>query len=1182
MRSKRFLPVALFCISLMLGLSRMAVARPPAEGDYQGVQTEKELRIERLRNDEIKAVKMALGLRNPENRKAELYLRLAELYLEAYQADFLLEGRIHEKSLKLDPTAKFIRGRSSEDLRNGIGAAETILNLKVSPGKLDQIYYFLGFNYGEYGDAEKSRQYYLRLAREFPGSGYAGDGIRALADEAFARGRFTEAEQQYEAALKKSIDVAQKARIHHRLAWCYYRQSRIEEAIRSMKKAIEIARTGGGGEKLLIIREDGLRDLAIYYAEQGKVDEAIDYFKDNAGERDQLPRVLEKLGKEFERSGKGEKAKQVYAVILGMEPKDETLFRVSVKMVDLDLLKENFVGAAERVRNLRIPVSSDPETVASLASLRRLVRSTAVSNQERFRKKQEKGEARRHLEAADLFYSLYLDKFVPNEKGARAELNEVRMYEAEVKRELGQPGAAADLYKKVIQDRDEKYAKEAAQLWVGSLASELKKRASGQRSAGEAPSDIENDFVEASDLLEKSIPQSVESREARLRSAQILAAYPKERPQALKRAGSLARDASSTPQGVLAARLWLQLDPSSSTIEALSGNAALREADRLMKGDLHKDLEAANQALRVSRISSLEKKGDYLKAAQSYEEYARTARTEKEAESAYVGALGSYAQAGNSEEVTRVMKHWRDRFPRSALLEKSVKAEATLFFIRGQFTDSAELFYGIGKLLQDRASFLTSAALFSGGLQFKKAIQVYRQATLISPTNEQRAEILKLIAMAAQDARDDALVLQSWKQCAEIASSLLAECLCQTGNFYLNRKDDLQAKNRFQAAAGIHAGPSARSPYIAYAQFRIAQLLEKEMKSTPLEFPEARLIKGFEARIAELKPVSAAYVKAVELGGPWGIAATERLGDLSAAVSEEVAKVLQDSRATSQLREGLMPAAEALNRSAREQAEGAYRAALKSQVLSPALPVLQDRLVDGGFPGMRRSQGARLGIKLIGLDPNGGKQGREEALQRVRAELIRNREDALVWIDYGNLLWGLGKPGLSKVAYERSLALKVRAADAQNNLAVVLVSDLGPENWYAANEAVALWKGALHREARNSAALYNLGHLFNYYRLFALAQPYLQKVAKKVNIPEVHDSLAVAYWGLGRKTESELHSKKAEDLGMDLKRFTRNYREASEAAGQACLLKLSEIPGVVDLKGFEKISVGRLKQRCER
>ena len=1154
----------------------------PTDSDYRGVQTEKELRIERLRNDEIKAVKMALGLRNPENRKAELYLRLAELYLEAYQADFLLEGRIHAKRLEKSASAKFVRGRTHEDLRNGIGAAETILKLKVASNKLDQIYYFLGYNFGEYGDSERSKEYFLKLTREFPGSGYAGDAIRALADGAFSKGLYAEAQQQYEAALKKNVDAAQRARIHHRLAWCHFRQNRSADAIRSMKKAIEIARAGGGGEKLLLIREEGLRDLAIYYAEQGRVNEAIDYFSDHAGESDQLPRVLEKLAKEFERSGQGEKAKQVYLVILGMNPRDETLFRVSAKMVDLDLNKENFLGAAERLREIRVPASTDPETVMAVTALRRLVRSTAVANQERYRKKEDKAEARRYLEAADLFYSLYLEKFIPSEKGARAELNEVRMFDAEVKRELGQPGAAAELYKKVIQDRDAKYAQEAAQLWVGSLASELKKRAAQGQKAGESPSETETDFVEASDLLEKSIPQSVESREARLRAAQILAAYPKEKDNAIKRASSLAKSASSSPQGVLAARLWLQLDGSASTIEEISGNSGLREADRQMKGDLKKDLEAANQALRVSRISAFERSGDFIKAGRSYEDYALTAKTEKEAESAYVGAIGSYAQAGNSEEVSRVMRLWRDRFPKSLLIEKSLKAEATLFFIRGQFTDSAELFYGIGKLLQDRASFLTSAALFNGGLQFKKAIQVYRQALLVSPLDAQRAEIYKEMALAAQDAGDEAQVLQSWKQCAELASSLQAECLCQAGNFYLNRKDDIQARPRFQAAASIQSGPSSRSPYIAYAQFRIAQLLEKEMKASRLEFPEARLLKGFEARIQELKPVSTAYVKAVELGGPWGIAATERLGDLSAAISEEVAEVLRDSRATPQVKDALMPVAEALSRQARGQTEQAYRAALKSEVLSPALPVLQDRLIDAGWGGMRRSQGARLGIKLIGLDPHGGKQGREEALKRVRGELVKNRSDALAWIDYGNLLWGLGKPGLSKVAYERSLALKVRAADAQNNLAVVLVSDLGPENWFAANEAVALWKSALRIEPGNSAALYNLGHLFNYYRLFAPAQPYLLKVSRKVNIPEVQDALSVSYWGLGKRTESEIHSRKAEELGMDARRFTRSYREASEASGAQCLAKLSSIPGGEDLKGFERISVGRLKQRCER
>ena len=1151
------------------------------EQEYQGVQSTKELRIEKLRNEEIKAVKMALGLRNPENRKAELYLRLAELYLEAYRADFLLEGRINEKALKSNPSAPFVRGRSREDLRNGIGAAETILKLNVNSPKLDQIYFFLGYNYGEYGDKKKSSFYYKKLATEFPASSFSIEGVRALADEAFQTGDFPEAERQYEIAVKKTDDPAQQARIYHKLAWCYYRQRRSQDAVNTMKRAIEIARAPGGGDKLLSIREEGLRDLAVYYAELGRVDEAIDYFRDNAGGNEKLVKVLEKLGKEYERTGQIEKAKQVYEVLLKTDQRDESSFRVAVKMVDLDLLKENFEVAAARLEKIEVPKSTDPDTQIAVVNLKRQVRATAVGNHDRYNRKDDKKEGRKFLDAADLFYTIYLNKFIPSDKASKTELNEIRMYLADVKREKGEPGAAAELYKKVIQDKDEKYAKQAAQLWVGSLDSELKRRRKAGEKLGSEPSGLERDFVEASDLLERSIPDSFESREARYKAAYYLSEYPSEKATAIKRASSLTKDYPNQPQGVFAARLWLKLETTKATYNELARDPTLLDTDFRMKGELRKDLEIAAHNLRVSEISGFEKSKEFDKAGKAYEEFARNAKDEKEAENAYIGALGSYAQQGDSEQVIRVMKEWRARYPKSALIEKSVKTEATKLFIRGLYSDSAEMFLGIGKLFYDRASFYVSADLFNGAIQYKKAIQVLRQVLALAQSDEERAAIFKKIALISIDDRDDAGILQNWKECAEMNGSLKAECLCQLGNFYLSQQDLKPAREKFESVVAIRSGPSGKSLYKAYAQFRLAQLAEKEMKREPLEFPEERLKRAYESRISEIGPVLAEYQKASALEGPWGIAATERIGDMALELSTDVENVLSDSRANPELKKGMMELVAGFNKQAIDLAKGSYQKAQKEQVLSPALPILQDRLVDAGIGGMKHSQGARSGIKLIGMDPDGGKPGREESLKKVRDTLLKNRDDALAWIDYGNLLWGQGKPGLSLVAYDRSLALKTRYADAQNNRAVVLLSDLGIESWVAANEAVNLLRMALKVEPGNSAALFNLGHIFNYYRLYSLALPHLQNVSRKVRIAEVYDELAVSYWGLGKKTETSVNSKKADSLGLKAERFTRKFREASMAKGESCLSLLGEISGGADLKGFERVSVNRMKQRCQ-
>ena len=1146
--------------------------------NYSSVQDSKEKQIESIRNEEIHTVKLALSLRSHENRKAELYLRLAELYLEAYRADFLLEGRLQDQALKKNPEAKFHRERSMDDLRNGIGAGEEILSLNVDPKKLDQVYYFLGYNYGELGDTQKSLKYYKKL-QDYPDSQYAVEGFRAAGDDAFSKNDYPEAQKQYEHALKLSKDPTQQARFHHKLAWCYYRQKRTNEAIESMKKAIAIAQ--GDNEKSLSIREEGLRDLAVYYAESGRVEEAIEYFKQNAGGGDKgeekLVKVLEKLGREYERTGKTDKAKQVYDALLQFHQNDESSFRVAVKLIDLDLMKQDFDSALSRLEAVEIPKSKDVDTQLAVSNLKKEVRSTAVNNHDRYRKMDDKKEVVKYLHVADQFYAVYLNRFVTD----KSERNEIRMYLAEVKHDLDNPAAAANLYKQIIKDQNPKYAKEAAQLWVGSLAAELKARAESGEKAGTDPSPLEQDFVDASDTLEKSIPNSVESREARLRAAQILAAYSTTKPQAITRAARLAQSDSSTQQGVLAARLWLQLSPDANSLSLVTANSVLLDTDSKGKGDLAKDIAVLSRTLKVSEIASLEKGKNYTEAAKHYEEFARQAKTEKEAENAYIGAINAYAQAKSSEDVFRVMKAWRLKFPKSANIQHTVQTQGTLFFVRGLFNDSAELFLGIGRQFRDFSSYLTSAALFDGGLQPQKAIDVYKMALPLAPNEEEKAKIYKLMANIFGDMKDELSAFNSWKYCYAMQTSLKAECGTEIGNHYLHLNDARQAKGIFDQVVGIKKGASSKSPYIAYAQFRLAQILEKGMKNVPLQFPEDQLLKAFNQRIEELKPVTGAYQKAIELGGPWGIAATERLGDLSLGLAAEVAKVLQGPQARPALKQGLDPVVGALQKKALDNSKSAYAQAIKQQILSPALPVIHDRLVDAGVEGMFRAQGARSGVKLIGMSPDGGKLGSAAALESVRTKLQASQDDGLAWIDYGNLLWGTGKPGLSKVAYQRALDLKTRKPDALNNLAVVMVSDQGFENWFAANEAVALWKKALAIESNNSAALFNIGHYFNYFRLFSLALPYFERAAAKVSIGELHDGIAVASYALGKQGESELEFKKAEEQGEKPTRFIKKYVEAAqnEEKKPDCLEALS---GLKDLKGFEKVSADRLRTRCQQ
>src|SRR5256885_1444456 len=79
-----------------------------SDAEIRAVETDTEKQVSDLRLQEINQLRIALGRRLPTNRRADLYMRLAEIYIEGYRSTFLLEGRIHDKKLEQGIQDKFI------------------------------------------------------------------------------------------------------------------------------------------------------------------------------------------------------------------------------------------------------------------------------------------------------------------------------------------------------------------------------------------------------------------------------------------------------------------------------------------------------------------------------------------------------------------------------------------------------------------------------------------------------------------------------------------------------------------------------------------------------------------------------------------------------------------------------------------------------------------------------------------------------------------------------------------------------------------------------------------------------------------------------------------------------------------------------------------------------------------
>ena len=1174
-----------FYVFLALGIAMTAspqvmrsawAASAYSDVELKSTRTENEKNVDELRDQEINQLRIALGRRIPTNRRADLYVRLAEIYLEAYRMEFLLEGRVHEKRLangQVDPIID--RGHSKPYVSLGIKACEDIIHLGIKIDKMDQIYYFLAINYGELGREKDSIQYFQMLVQKYPDSAYVGEANRALGDDSFDKQMYKHAQVYYEAALK-NYKGESYPRVLHKMAWTYYRLKMFDRAIATMKDAI--GRATSSGDKFVSLREEALRDMAIFMTEAGQTDEAIAYFQGVSGDKSFYARVLEKLGRQYERNVEMARAIQVYEALIKTSPESEAAFRVRVKLLDLDQRRGQVVEALNRIRGVKLLTAgkeSETETVAK--NLRATVRRTGTEAHELFRKK----GTRSSLLIAEAYYQAYMDLFLSVDDSHK-ETPEIQMYLADVKRELGKSQEASVLYRKVVDSGDARYAKEAGALWTASLADAIKKSKAGTTGESADLSPLEKEFIEAADHLQKAFSEMPEGREAALKAAQVLAGYKNTQKDAIKRSRALIRTWPTSPQALTAAHLWVQiLTDLNSSSELKDVIVELRENQTLMASDhstgadkLKLHLAEQETRLKIGAIAKQESDKDYGAAAKGYEKFAADATKRDLAEKAYGNAVSSYVKILDFESVSRVNDVWTARYPESKPAVESLRSAATTASIQGQFEAAAGLFEKLGKQ-SDADSLEFAGRIYEGIGNLTKAHECFQLYLSRYKSNSRATAIALALAQSYEAEKNSAEALKYYQTCYEGSAAIASECGARIADLDLSRTREVFEK--LSAAGGSGKKQSAAtSPFVGYARYRLAELMEREAKLAPLKLPEAALKKALDQRLEFMQQLNRAYQSAVEAGGPWAVAALDRLASWVLAFANEMDQI----DGTPAFKKSLRSVSDPLRQKAMETWKGAYQKAVSSEVFSPALPRIADHLSN-------RAQGYRGKFRLSGLAADGGPEGRAPAYKKVRDKLMTDRRDAGAWADYGNLLWGESKPLLAKIAYDRALTLEPANAQALNNRGVMNIGGAAEEDWLRTAESYQFFKEALKRDPSFAAAKLNSAIILSYYRNFSKSKALWQDLHATAPGADVDDGLAIAQQGTGDNSSAEISFAKATEAGANSKRFALKYHEAARVilsdsdAAEKCVSLIDKLDSD-ELFGFEKQSAENLKETCSK
>ena len=1148
---------------LTLVFATIALAAPLSahsysSGQFAAVTTADEAQVDRVRDQEINQLKIVMGRRFAERRRPDILLRLAEIYIEKYRFFFLKENEIYQALLKQGKKPKTVDySVSRKYLKSATNSCFAILNSRVKFDKMDQVYYFLGYNFEELRQKREAAKYFEIVATRFPNSPYAPEAFRNLAEFAFSKNQFRDAVSYYEKAARYN-KVPSYPRTLYKLAWAYFKTRRRAEALATMKKVVEIT---GSEEKFVGVREEALNDLVAFFAEAGKPKDARDYFESIQGGIDIYVRALKRLAGAYERRGEYRTALNVNNSLMAQygDKRPDLVYEVLGR--DVELYRKLNDGEGEEKALTRLvdyfvahsdEISKNEESAETVARAKSYLRGRATEIHKEARKKQKK---QLYSRAADL-YGLYLKAFLakPSDSKQEREAAEIRTYRSDALLAAGRENEALPELENTLRNEGDAKLKHVAGTTLLNIL--IKKVDAARSQKGSALENAERQFMSVAAAFEEAFPNdklvaelgykkarlsAVKSgpeglsSEARRALAELIEKYPA-RTESAEAAAELVADA-------------LKREKSDDAVELAKkflANGVLLKADK--KGELSTYLKAVIGRQDFKGVQEIEKDNDYAKAASEYERLANSSSTDKEVvQKSLNNAAVNYERAGRRDDAVRVLTLMMNRYKSNAAPRAELKRLASTSLWESRFDEAARLYARLATIddysVDERMSFVRTAFWLDWGradfgAAFIGAHRGLRELceAVKRPFADERCHDLALdLARLMLDAKRYQEAVNHLRSYAskKVSGSRRAEAHFLLGQIYQNElRDPRKAAMSYEEAAravprsGSKSSASHERNFAAHAAFLLVEPHFSRFTAIKLELPEAKLKTNTRAKLSALESLVTRYSNVVGYGdGEWGIAALERLYDAFSSFASELESApvpsKLDEAGKQQYRRGIQQISQPMVARAVEYLKQGYQKGLQLEVTTPTFIALTQRLsrqfpreyppahyamvVDGGVS--RQST-----LRLSGTSETGDLEGWRK---KIAAKLVQNPKAPETWVEFGNLESLAGRLKIARLLYEQSASLSAKNANAQANLSVVLFLEQHPL------EATQGMARAANLSEFNKDIRFNLAKSLLAFHHFAPALKHLRPLAARFpDDKEISEALVTSLLGSGQVSQA--------------------------------------------------------------
>ncbi len=1126
-----------------------------SNAQFQAVISAQEQQLERVRDEEIKQLKIVLGRRFTESRKPDLLLRLAELYVEKYRFSFFKENEIYQALLKQGQKPKYVNHTVSYSyLKFATDICRSIIKSKVSFSKWDQVYYFLAYNAHELGNAKEANRYYKVIADQYPQSQFSAEAFRNLAEQAFSERKYTRAIQYYEKASQYK-SVQSYPRTLYKLAWAYFKIRQYSKALDLMKQVVKLSREGQEQGQFVGLRDEALNDLVAIYSEAGEYQQAQNYFSKITDGSEIYIKTLSKLSTHYSSQGKYKHALSVNRELLNQygSEKPELVAGLLTKNIELYKKLSDSDGENKATHELvqyfikhADDLSKEQEKIYS--QTKGYLYAIATDLHQRAQRSKDK---RSYSRSAD-YYEYYLQAFLakPSTDKEIHERSQVRVYRSDaLLASERHTEALIELERVLIDEGNLKFRKEAGTTLLNLLIKKIDQKYTLE---------LEKKFIKISEIFEKIFPQDSLVPELRYKKARLMVL--KSGPSGLSddALGALEELVDKYPQkleSVQAAK-----DLVSDALKKKNNKRAAELSRKFLSSQPmnQKFFESVLNRTSFETVQEYEKEKEYEKAAQEYESLSMQSKDKEISFKAINNAAVNYEKVGNFFQAFSLYEKMLSDYPSSAQLSKENLKRIVIHLLwQSRFKDAATLYTKLGRspkfLFKERLSFLHTAYWIYKDIDERvfsiQTAQLALKMLCHSSTayNEEECHALTFeLAQIYIKQSQYQEALTTLKEYLRVAGkgALVAQANYEMARLYSHFQEHEKARKFDESATRANIRNQKLTSvllkernFAAHSAFLLSEFSFIEFQKIKLELPSQTLKSRTQQKLKLLEKLVKNYQGVVSYeDGEWGLAALERLYEAFSSFSRELENApsppgLDPQKLVEYHKEIQKISKPIMDRSVDYLKQG-YQIGTRLFVTTPTFRSLRQKIslirareyppayfsLDCvGFAECKSSGSDKFELKLLGvaqkaqpkdlrqLDHDWRKSLKERFYQDPKA--IKN---IVLWNEFGNLEALSGRFALARLFYSEALSLNPKDIVSLNNLASL--SFLEGDPLKASQQFLkAIDLSELHKDIK-----FNFSKLLLHYHQFARAKEVLVKLANYLTKDfEIQSAFAVSLLGTG-------------------------------------------------------------------